>query len=94
MKKDITKKIQSSLLTFILLVTAFCVGSAVAAEKKMVTDPATGKMVTGVWRVHHPGHEDRARSYGPLVWPSDGTGGLVLQRKTGDCGLDSGSEQI
>ena len=33
------------LLTFILVVTALWVGSAVAAEKKMVMDPSTGEMV-------------------------------------------------
>ena len=34
------------LLFLILMVTAFCVSSAVGAEKKMVKDPTTGKMVT------------------------------------------------
>ena len=39
-------KLQSLLLTLTLMVTAFWVGSAAAAEKKMVKDPATGKMVS------------------------------------------------
>ena len=39
-------KMQSLLLTLTLIVTVLCVGpAAVAAEKKMVKDPATGKMV-------------------------------------------------
>ena len=37
--------IQSILLTFTLMVAAFWVNSAVAADKEMVKDPATGKMV-------------------------------------------------
>ena len=40
-------KMQSLLLTFTLVVTAFWVSqAAMAAEKKMVTDPTTGEMVT------------------------------------------------
>ncbi len=40
-------KTQSLLLTFTLMVAAFWVSpAAVATEKKMVTDPSTGKMVT------------------------------------------------
>ncbi len=39
-------KTQSLLLTLTLMVAAFWVGSAAAAEKKYVTDPTTGKVVT------------------------------------------------
>ena len=39
-------KIQSLLLTFILMVATLWVGPALAAEKKMVKDPGTGEMVT------------------------------------------------
>ena len=47
MKKSKTRIIQSLLLTFILILTALWVSSAaVAAEKEMVKDPATGMMVT------------------------------------------------
>ena len=47
MEKSKTSKMQSLLLTLILVVIALWVSpAAVAAEKKMVTDPSTGKMVT------------------------------------------------
>ena len=47
MEKSKTRKMQSLLLTFILMVAALWVSpAAVAADKKMVTDPSTGKMVT------------------------------------------------
>ena len=47
MEKSKTRKMQSLLLTITLMVAAFWVSpAAVAAEKKMVTDPSTGKMVT------------------------------------------------
>ena len=46
MEKSITRKIHSLLLTLILMVTVLWVGSVVAAEKEMVTDPTTGKMVS------------------------------------------------
>ena len=39
MEKSITRKIHSLLLTLILMVAALWVGSVVAAEKEMVTDP-------------------------------------------------------
>ena len=39
-------KLQAMLLTLTLMVAALGVSSAVAAEKKMVKDPATGEMVT------------------------------------------------
>ena len=43
---NLISKMQSLLLTLILMVAAFGVSSAVAAEKKTVTDPSTGKVVT------------------------------------------------
>ena len=47
MGKNKISKMQSLLLTFTLMVVAFWVSpAAVAAEKKTVTDPSTGKMVT------------------------------------------------
>ncbi len=46
MEKSITRKIHSLLLTLILMVAALWVGSVVAAEKEMVTDPTTGKVFT------------------------------------------------
>ena len=62
MEKSITRKIHSLLLTLILMVTVLWVGSVVAAEKEMVTDPTTGKMVSapGVWRDIHLGRCARA----------------------------------
>ena len=45
MKKNVTRKIQSLLLTLTLMVAALGVGPA-AAEKKMIKDPSTGEMVT------------------------------------------------
>ena len=46
MKNSKISKIQSFLLTLTLIVAAFWVSPAVGAEKKMVKDPTTGKMVT------------------------------------------------
>ena len=46
MQKSKTRTIQALLLAFILAAFAFWMGPAVAAEKKMVKDPSTGKMVT------------------------------------------------
>ncbi len=46
MEKSKTRTIQALLLAFILGAFAFWMGPAVAAEKKMVKDPSTGKMVT------------------------------------------------
>ena len=47
MGKSKTRKMQSLLLTFILMVAALWVSpAAVAADKKMVTDPTTGKEVS------------------------------------------------
>ena len=46
MQKSKTRTIQALLLAFILATFALWMGPAVAAEKKMVKDPSTGKMVT------------------------------------------------
>ena len=46
MEKSKTRKIQSLLLSLILMVATLGVNSAFAAEKKMVKDPSTGMMVS------------------------------------------------
>ena len=51
MVKSKTRKIQSLLLTLILMLVAFGVSSAVAAEKETVFDPATGQ----TWTAHEYG---------------------------------------
>ena len=64
-------KLQSWLLTLTLMVAALGVSSAIAAEKKMVKDPSTGKMVTapeygGTFTyatVLEPPHTDPRTSY-------------------------------
>ena len=45
MAKSKTSKMQSLLITLILVVTALWFGTVVAAEKQMVMDPSTGQMV-------------------------------------------------
>ncbi len=45
MKKSKTGKMQSLLLTFILMVAALWVVPSVAIAQEMVLDPSTGKMV-------------------------------------------------
>ena len=45
-QKSKIRTIQALLLAFILAAFTFWMGPAVAAEKKMVKDPSTGKMVT------------------------------------------------
>ena len=83
MEKSKTRKMQSLLLTFILMVAALGVSSAVAAEKKMVKDPVTGEMVTAP---EHGGTLTQASAVNVkvfdtfLAWPPYNVSRVVVEK--------------
>ena len=92
MQKSKRGKMQSLLLTLILMVAALWVGLAVAAEKKMVTDPTTGEMVTapqygGTLTYVQPGYEENEID-GPGRGGTYYIGGVVEKLGMADWGAD------
>ena len=92
MEKSKRGKMQSLLLTLILMVSTLWVALAVAAEKKMVTDPTTGKMVTapeygGTLTYVQPGYEENEID-GPGRGATYYIGGVVEKLGMADWGTD------
>ena len=78
MEKSKTRTIQALLLAFILGAFAFWMDPAVAAEKKMVKDPSTGKMVTAPEYGGTISFVYKTEPAGPDVYVSGGQGSVYV----------------